>query len=49
MARGLRVIVFDIPSAKAEAREELVVGVAVVAPGARLKISMLERGDVAVV
>ena len=43
MARGKGNKLFNIPSAKAEAREELVVGVAVVAPGARLKIICGER------
>jgi topoisomerase-4 subunit A len=43
MARGKGNKLFNIPSAKAEAREELVVGVAVVAPGARLKILCGER------
>ena len=43
MARGKGNKLINIPSAKAEAREELVVGVAVVAPGSRLKIVCGER------
>ncbi len=43
MARGKGNKLINIPSAKAEAREELVVGVAVVVPGARLKIVCGER------
>ena len=43
IARGKGNKLINIPSAKAEAREELVVGVAVVAPGSRLKIVCGER------
>ena len=43
MARGKGNKLFNVPSAKAEARTELVVGVAVVAPGARLRIVCGER------
>mgnify|MGYP003338890360 CR=1 FL=1 len=43
MARGKGNKLFNIPSAKAEARTELVVGVAVVAPGSRLRIVCGER------
>ncbi len=43
MARGKGNKLFNIPTAKAEARTELLVGVAVVPPGARLKIVCGER------
>jgi topoisomerase-4 subunit A len=43
MAKGKGNKLFNIPSAKAEAREELVVGLAVVIPGSRLRIVCGER------
>jgi topoisomerase-4 subunit A len=43
MAKGKGNKLFNIPSAKAEAREELVVGLAVVTPGSRLRIVCGER------
>jgi topoisomerase-4 subunit A len=43
MSRGKGNKLFNIPTAKAESRAELVVGVAVIAPGARLKIVCGER------
>ena len=43
MARGKGNKLFNIPAAKAERRGELLVGVAVVAPGARLRVVCGER------
>ncbi len=43
LAKGRGNKLFNIPGARAEAREELVVGVAVVVPGAKLKVICGER------
>jgi topoisomerase IV subunit A len=43
LAKGRGNKLFNIPSARAEAREELVIGVAVVVPGGKLKVVCGER------
>jgi topoisomerase-4 subunit A len=43
LAKGRGNKLFNIPSAKAEARQELMVGLAVVAPGGRLRVLCGER------